>query len=185
MARSSVGWSELRKRLGRWGGSAVFVLARDSVFVRPPLTEPMRPKQPDQSVPTHSLIQETPHANDTHYVYRVARHPGFPDRGIQRSRRGSDTIVFAQPGDPVSRRRFSRSCQSLLLLGGRSSFQPANEPKLDLLRLLGTDVAGPDIARQVLESLSTLRTHTRSIYSELGVNNRRAAVRRAEEVLHT
>jgi LuxR family maltose regulon positive regulatory protein len=27
-----------------------------------------------------------------------------------------------------------------------------------------------------------MRTHTRSIYSKLGVNNRRAAVRRAEEL---
>jgi LuxR family transcriptional regulator, maltose regulon positive regulatory protein len=31
-------------------------------------------------------------------------------------------------------------------------------------------------------SLSTLRTHTRNIFSKLGVNNRRAAVRRAEEL---
>ena len=30
--------------------------------------------------------------------------------------------------------------------------------------------------------LSTVRTHTRSIYSKLGVNNRRAAVSRADEL---
>src|SRR5436853_3580909 len=60
--------------------------------------------------------------------------------------------------------------------------EPLSERELDVLRLLGTDLDGPDIARQLVVSLSTLRTHTRSIYSKLGVNNRRAAVRRAEEL---
>jgi LuxR family maltose regulon positive regulatory protein len=31
-------------------------------------------------------------------------------------------------------------------------------------------------------SLNTLNTHTRNIYTKLGVNNRRAAVHRAEEL---
>jgi LuxR family maltose regulon positive regulatory protein len=61
--------------------------------------------------------------------------------------------------------------------------EPLSERELDVLRLLGTDLDGPDIARQLVVSLSTLRTHTRSIYSKLGVNNRRAAVRRAQELL--
>jgi LuxR family maltose regulon positive regulatory protein len=61
--------------------------------------------------------------------------------------------------------------------------EPLSERELDVLRLLGTDLDGPEIARQLVVSLSTLRTHTRNIYSKLGVNNRRAAVRRAEELL--
>jgi LuxR family maltose regulon positive regulatory protein len=31
-------------------------------------------------------------------------------------------------------------------------------------------------------SLNTMRTHTKNIYAKLGVNNRRAAVSRAEEL---
>jgi LuxR family transcriptional regulator, maltose regulon positive regulatory protein len=60
--------------------------------------------------------------------------------------------------------------------------EPLSERELDVLRLLGTDMDGPDIARQLVVSLSTVRTHTRSIYSKLGVNNRRAAVSRAHEL---
>jgi LuxR family transcriptional regulator, maltose regulon positive regulatory protein len=60
--------------------------------------------------------------------------------------------------------------------------EPLSERELDVLRLLATDLDGPEIARQLVVSLSTLRTHTRSIYSKLGVNNRRAAVRRGDEL---
>src|SRR5205085_3721991 len=65
----------------------------------------------------------------------------------------------------------------------RIQIEPLSERELEVLRLLGTDLDGPDIARQLVVSLSTLRTHTRNIYSKLGVNNRRAAVRRAAELL--
>ena len=60
--------------------------------------------------------------------------------------------------------------------------EPLSERELDVLRLLGTDLDGPEIARQLVVSLSTVRTHTRSIYSKLGVNSRRAAVSRADEL---
>ena len=51
-----------------------------------------------------------------------------------------------------------------------------------MLRLLGTDLGGPEIARELMVSLNTVRTHTRNIYAKLGVNNRRAAVSRAAEL---
>jgi LuxR family maltose regulon positive regulatory protein len=59
---------------------------------------------------------------------------------------------------------------------------PLSQRELDVLRLLGTDLGGPDIARELVLSLNTVRTHTKNIYAKLGVNNRRAAVRRAEEL---
>lgn len=64
----------------------------------------------------------------------------------------------------------------------QSLIEPLSERELDVLRLLMTDLSGPEIARQLTASLSTVRTHTQSIYSKLGVNNRRAAVRRAEDL---
>ena len=60
--------------------------------------------------------------------------------------------------------------------------EPLSERELDVLRLLGTDLGGPEIARELIVSLSTVRTHTKNIYTKLGVNNRRAAVRRAAEL---
>ena len=60
--------------------------------------------------------------------------------------------------------------------------EPLSERELDVLRLLATDLDGPDIARRLFVSVNTMRTHTKSIYAKLGVNNRRAAVRRAEEL---
>ncbi len=59
---------------------------------------------------------------------------------------------------------------------------PLSERELDVLRLLGTELDGPEIARELMVALNTVRTHTKNIYGKLGVNNRRAAVRRGEEL---
>ncbi len=59
---------------------------------------------------------------------------------------------------------------------------PLSQRELDVLRLLGTDLAGPEIAERLVISLNTIRTHTKNIYAKLGVNNRRAAVRRGDEL---
>jgi LuxR family transcriptional regulator, maltose regulon positive regulatory protein len=60
--------------------------------------------------------------------------------------------------------------------------EPLSERELEVLRLLRTDLSGPEIAHECIVSLNTIRTHTQNIYAKLGVNNRRAAVRRAEEL---
>jgi len=60
--------------------------------------------------------------------------------------------------------------------------EPLSERELDVLRLLATDLDGPDIAGELVVSLNTVRTHTKNIYAKLGVNNRRAAVTRAAEL---
>ncbi|WP_442542499.1 LuxR C-terminal-related transcriptional regulator [Arthrobacter sp. KN11-1C] len=60
--------------------------------------------------------------------------------------------------------------------------EPLSERELQVLRLLSSELGGPEIARELLVSLNTLRTHTKNIYAKLGANNRRSAVRRAEEL---
>jgi LuxR family maltose regulon positive regulatory protein len=65
---------------------------------------------------------------------------------------------------------------------GQALIEPLSEREVDVLRLLATDMDGPGIANELLVSLSTVRSHTKSIYAKLGVNSRRAAVRRGEEL---
>ena len=60
--------------------------------------------------------------------------------------------------------------------------EPLSQRELEILRLLKTELSGPEIARELVIGLSTVRTHTKSIYSKLNVNNRRAAVQRAIEL---
>jgi LuxR family transcriptional regulator, maltose regulon positive regulatory protein len=89
-------------------------------------------------------------------------------QGMARSYVGSLLAAFDTTGDrgPVK--------QDLI--------EPLSERELDVLRLLGTDLDGPDIARKLVVSLHTVRSHTKNIYAKLGVNNRRAAVRRAADL---
>lgn len=60
--------------------------------------------------------------------------------------------------------------------------EPLSQRELDVLRLLNTELSGPEIARELVVALSTVRTHTKRIYGKLNVTNRRAAVKRAAEL---
>jgi LuxR family maltose regulon positive regulatory protein len=64
----------------------------------------------------------------------------------------------------------------------REPVEPLSRRELEVLRLLSTELDGPAIARHLVVSLNTVRTHTRNIYTKLGVNSRRAAIRRAKEL---
>ncbi|MEC5180541.1 LuxR C-terminal-related transcriptional regulator [Arthrobacter sp. CG_A4] len=55
-----------------------------------------------------------------------------------------------------------------------------SERELHVLRLLATELTGPEIARELYVSLNTMRTHTKHIFLKLDVTSRPAAVRRAE-----
>jgi LuxR family maltose regulon positive regulatory protein len=114
--------------------------------------------------------------------------------------------IFADEGEamrvllePLSRRLSSACCgYAVKLLAALSQTVPASkrdvipqnptlpEPlsdrELEVLKLLRSELSGPEIARQLIVSLNTLRSHTKNIFAKLGVSNRRAAVRRAEEL---
>ena len=66
--------------------------------------------------------------------------------------------------------------------GRQGLVEPLSDRELDVLRLLGTDLDGPGIARHLVVSVHTVRTHTKNIYAKLGVTSRRAAVRRAADL---
>jgi len=60
--------------------------------------------------------------------------------------------------------------------------EPLSQRELEILRLLQTELSVPEIAGELVIAASTVRSHTKSIYSKLDVNNRRAAVKRASEL---
>lgn len=64
----------------------------------------------------------------------------------------------------------------------RGGQEPLSEREVEVLRLLATNLTGPEIAGQLFMSLNTFRTHTRHIFTKLGVNTRRVAVSRAEQM---
>ena len=60
--------------------------------------------------------------------------------------------------------------------------EPLSKRELEVLKFLRSELSGPEIAERLIVSLNTLRTHTKNIFNKLRVNNRRAAVHRAEEL---
>ena len=63
-----------------------------------------------------------------------------------------------------------------------SMIEALSQRELDILRLFKTELSGPEIAQELVIALSTVRTHTKSIYNKLNVNSRRGAVKRAIEL---
>jgi len=122
------------------------------------------------------------------------------DRAVSLAEPEGYVGVFLIEGEPmtallrvaVKQRRASPSMNRLLeaavapATGPSPTTQPLVDPlserELEVLRLLHGDLDGPEIAGHLFVSVNTVRTHTKNIYAKLGVNSRRAAVRRATEL---
>jgi LuxR family maltose regulon positive regulatory protein len=124
---------------------------------------------------------------------------GFLDRAVTLAEPEGYVRVFVDAGPPMTsllraaakqgiRRDYVRrllAAASGIEHPGRTEqalIEPLSERELDVLRLLGSELDGPAIARELMVSLNTMRTHTKNIYAKLAVTNRRAAVRRAAEL---
>jgi len=124
---------------------------------------------------------------------------GFLDRAVTLAEPEGYVRVFADEGPPMAallraaakqgpRRDYVRrllAAASGIEHNGpteQALIEPLSERELDVLRLLGSELDGPAIARELMVSLNTVRTHTKNIYAKLAVNNRRAAVRRGAEL---
>jgi LuxR family transcriptional regulator, maltose regulon positive regulatory protein len=105
--------------------------------------------------------------------------------------------VFVEEGPPMAallkeatRRGLASSYVSLLAPAltstghtrRQSIVEPLSERELEVLRLLATELSGPEIADHLVVSVNTVRSHTKAIFAKLGVNSRRAAVRRASDL---
>lgn len=92
-------------------------------------------------------------------LLRHAQHGGAAD--------GHPTRILAQHERPVP---------------SHTLVDPLSERETQVLRLLESDLTGPEIARSLFVSHNTIRTHTRHIFAKLQVTTRRAAVLRAAEL---
>jgi LuxR family maltose regulon positive regulatory protein len=106
----------------------------------------------------------------------------FADEGPAMSVLLDAAITHEMAPDYARRLRDAIDAPAGRTTGNRGLVEPLSERELDVLRLLATDLDGPEIARELVVSLHTIRSHTKAIYAKLGVNNRRAAVRRAAEL---
>jgi LuxR family maltose regulon positive regulatory protein len=102
-------------------------------------------------------------------------------------RRQDSTLVGRLLGTPATlepgeERRLGRLTRSAEGGGGQELLDPLSDRELDVLRLLASELDGPAIARHLVVSLNTVRTHTKHIYTKLGVNNRRSAVSRGHQL---
>jgi LuxR family transcriptional regulator, maltose regulon positive regulatory protein len=106
-------------------------------------------------------------------------------RGITPGYTGKLLAAF-EAGHPSSAGESPLPSSPAALPEGHGEGEPLTEPlsqrELEVLRMFKTELSGPEIARELVIALSTVRTHTKSIYSKLNVNNRRAAVKRAAEL---
>ena len=97
--------------------------------------------------------------------------------------------LLARVGDSPFRRRVLTAMQTDLPRAAPPArpdqsplVDPLSERELEVLRLLDSELDGPDIARHLVVSLNTVRTHTKHIYTKLDVNSRRRAVARAHQL---
>jgi LuxR family maltose regulon positive regulatory protein len=48
--------------------------------------------------------------------------------------------------------------------------EPLIQRELDVLRLLGSDLGGPEIVREFVASVHTVRAHSKNVFVKLGVS---------------
>ena len=125
----------------------------------------------DEGAPMLDLLRDAPAPGRS----RTGRWPGPADgqehhqevlrgwarRMLRHTGAAAEEPALAQPSDPL--------------------VDPLSHREIDVLRLLDSELSGPQIAEQLYVSLNTLRTHTKRIFTKLDVNSRAAAVRTAHE----
>ncbi len=112
------------------------------------------------------------------------RDPTAARRLLSRARDILETLP--DPGDGFE--RLARTEKALRLRAPRRTasaaapFWELSPRELDVLRLLPSELSQREIAAELYVSFNTVRTHTRVIFSKLGVTSRTEAVSRAREL---
>ncbi|MEV0890383.1 LuxR C-terminal-related transcriptional regulator [Promicromonospora sp. NPDC050262] len=119
---------------------------------------------------------------------RLYLDEGAPMRALlDRRATATGPVAGAEHGEAVRgrARRLLRRTQPARTTGSAGSPQdpvdPLSRREREVLRLLDSELTGPEIARELYITLNTLRTHTRRIFTKLDARTRAVAVLRARE----
>jgi LuxR family transcriptional regulator, maltose regulon positive regulatory protein len=132
-----------------------------------------------------SLCQALNEAPEPDSYVRLYLDEGAPMLALLNQAAGPSDPIAGAEGDETVRGRARR----LLVLAqpvegaepSQSLVEPLSRRELDVLRLLDSELTGPEIARELYVTLNTLRTHTKRIFTKLDARTRAAAVHRARE----
>ncbi|WP_427131233.1 LuxR C-terminal-related transcriptional regulator [Pseudarthrobacter sp. S9] len=135
-------------------------------------------QRPQARVALGRALAEAPEPGE--YV-RLFLYEGAPMMGLLR-----DATRHGVAGDHARRLlRLGTSAEAQAPGSGQrppsSSSDSLSGREQQVLRLLGSELSGPQIAGELFITYNTLRTHTKHIFTKLEVTDRRAAVRRARE----
>jgi LuxR family maltose regulon positive regulatory protein len=114
-------------------------------------------------------------------IEKQSRNRDHPLSGYTDKLLAAFSPPVAEPKSAISHQKSVR-LEPAPLIEAAPPMDALSERELEVLRLLRSELSGPEMAQQLIVSLNTLRTHTKNIFNKLGVNNRRAAIRRAEEL---
>lgn len=81
---------------------------------------------------------------------------------------------LAKYGEPNSRKQIKQVKQALV--------DPLSDREIEVLLLIAEGLKYQQIADRLFVSINTVRTHTKSIYSKLGTNNKMQAIKHAKEL---
>jgi LuxR family maltose regulon positive regulatory protein len=109
-------------------------------------------------------------------MLELLRQVSGSSTGSTRAQRLLDIASATAQGATDTPQRLERSSPPATMVDALS------DRELHVLRLLATDLSGPEIASELFVSIHTIRTHTKRIFTKLDVTSRRAAVSRAREL---
>ncbi len=102
----------------------------------------------------------------------------FLDEGAPMARLLKEAVKRAPAGSYVAMLQSAFVTAPRSTSMGQRLVEPLSERELEILRLLATELSGPEIANHLVVSLNTARTHTKNVFAKLGVSPPRRGMAR-------
>jgi LuxR family maltose regulon positive regulatory protein len=123
--------------------------------------------------PVMAAMLQTAHAHGVAPDYITRLLTAFPE---------SDKGTRRQGDKEIDRVSVSLASQSPGLLVSQSLVEPLSARELEVLRLIANGKSNAEVARTLVIAISTVKTHTNSIFSKLQVSSRTQAIALARDL---